>query len=111
MSSFKERGTKILPNPLLSAIPCSALRSLKHYFTLHYDKRLAPEMKISGLQFGWTTVEDVDLWVGVQMERHLPDSELGPTAACILAKQFYVSKFGDRFYFEHEEQAPSFTEG
>ncbi|CAL1295686.1 unnamed protein product [Larinioides sclopetarius] len=72
--------------------------------------RLMSQHHAKILKKNYATVEDVDLWAGVQMEHHLPDSELGPTTACILAKQFYISKFGDRFYFEHEEQKPSFTE-
>ncbi|GFU06332.1 peroxidase [Nephila pilipes] len=61
------------------------------------------------LEENYAAVEDIDLWVGVQMEHAFPDSEVGPTAACIIAKQFYSTKFGDRFFFEHEGEVPSFT--
>ncbi|GBN38504.1 hypothetical protein AVEN_127566-1, partial [Araneus ventricosus] len=57
------------------------------------------------------TVDDVDLWAGVQMEHHLPGSEVGPTAACIIAKQMHAIKFGDRCYFENEGEVSSFTPG
>ncbi|CAL1288912.1 unnamed protein product [Larinioides sclopetarius] len=62
------------------------------------------------LKKNYEAVEDIDLWVGMQMEHIFPGSEVGLTAACIIAKQFYLSKFGDRFYFEHKDEAPSFTE-
>ncbi|CAL1295682.1 unnamed protein product [Larinioides sclopetarius] len=61
------------------------------------------------LKKNYKSVDDVDLWAGAQMEHHLPGSEVGPTAACIIAKQLYATKFGDRFYFEHEGEVPSFT--
>ncbi|GFT01609.1 peroxidase [Nephila pilipes] len=61
------------------------------------------------LKQNYDSVEDVDLWVGLHMEYHLPGAEVGPTTACIIAKQFYLIKFGDRFYFEHIGQVPSFT--
>ncbi|GIX99517.1 peroxidase [Caerostris darwini] len=70
---------------------------------------LMPQKNAQLLQEYYATVEDVDLWAGVQMEYHLPGSEVGATAACILAKQFHALKFGDRFYFEHVGEAGSFT--
>lgn len=54
-------------------------------------------------------VEDIDLWSGIVMENPLPDGICGPTAACIIGLQFNRLKFGDRFYFEHRNQAGSFT--
>ncbi|GBM19221.1 Peroxidase [Araneus ventricosus] len=57
----------------------------------------------------FAAVEDIDLLVGLQMEDPIPGSEIGPTAGCIIAKQFYSAKFGDRFFWEHEGEVPSFT--
>lgn len=42
-------------------------------------------------------------------ERHFPDSNVGPTFACMLGIQYYHLKFGDRYYFEHGGQSGSFT--
>ena len=39
------------------------------------------------------------------------NSVVGPTTECVLAIQFRNLKFGDRFYFEHKDQAGSFTDG
>ncbi|KAF8771508.1 Chorion peroxidase like protein [Argiope bruennichi] len=63
-----------------------------------------------GLKFRHASVEDVDLYVGMMLENRFPGSEVGPTAACLISKQFYFTKFGDRFYFEHEGEVPSFSE-
>ncbi|GFR11722.1 peroxidase, partial [Trichonephila clavata] len=73
---------------------------------------LAPLMSIENIELlkkNYKTLEDVDLYMGLQMENHLPEAEVGPTTACIIAKQFYLIKFGDRYYFEHVGQVPSFT--
>ncbi|GFW34920.1 peroxidase [Trichonephila clavipes] len=71
--------------------------------------RLMSRKKAQLLEENYASVEDVDLQSGAQLEDHFPGSLVGPTAACILAKQFRVFKFGDRFYFEHEGEVPSFT--
>ncbi|GFQ99782.1 peroxidasin homolog, partial [Trichonephila clavata] len=71
--------------------------------------RLMSKRKAQLLERNYASVEDVDLQTGVILEDHFPGSLVGPTAACILAKQFRVFKFGDRFYFEHEGEVPSFT--
>ncbi|KAF8771504.1 Peroxidase like protein [Argiope bruennichi] len=55
------------------------------------------------------SVEDIDLFVGIQMENFFPEAAVGPTTACIIAMQFYSNKFGDRFFFEHVGLLPSFT--
>ncbi|KAF8784199.1 Peroxidase like protein [Argiope bruennichi] len=55
------------------------------------------------------SVEDVDIWVGIQLENHMPGSILGPSAVCIIAKQFYFSQKGDRLFFNHEGLLAPFT--
>nr|AAO33164.1 major ampullate gland peroxidase [Trichonephila senegalensis] len=71
--------------------------------------RLMSKKNARLLEENYASVEDVDLQTGAQLEDHFPGSLVGPTAACILAKQFRVFKFGDRLYFEHEGEVPSFT--
>ncbi|CAH2040578.1 unnamed protein product, partial [Iphiclides podalirius] len=45
--------------------------------------------------------EDIDLVVGGSLEKHAPDALVGPTFLCILLKQFYNTRVGDRFFFEN----------
>ncbi len=52
--------------------------------------------------------DDVDLFVGVNHENHLPDALVGPVSACIIGTQFRNLKYGDRFFYKHEGQ---FTPG
>lgn len=46
--------------------------------------------------------EDVDLTVGGSLETHVPGTLAGPTFLCILTKQFYKTRVGDRFWFEND---------
>jgi len=49
--------------------------------------------------------------VGGISERRLKGNAMGPTFSCINAMQWYHSKFGDRFFYEHGDEAGSFTMG
>eukprot|EP00092_Neocalanus_flemingeri_P031318 GFUD01034014.1.p1 GENE.GFUD01034014.1~~GFUD01034014.1.p1 ORF type:complete len:382 (+),score=48.06 GFUD01034014.1:952-2097(+) len=53
--------------------------------------------------------EDIDLWTGGLAETHAPGSIVGPLFKCLLGKQYHNTKFGDRFFFTHTDQAGSFT--
>lgn len=61
--------------------------------------------------FEFSDVNDIDLVIGGLAEKHLPDSVLGPTFACLTGMQFFHLKFGDRFYFEHGGEVGSFKPG
>ncbi|XP_023222058.1 chorion peroxidase-like isoform X1 [Centruroides sculpturatus] len=54
-------------------------------------------------------IEDVDLFVGLLCEEHLKESLVGPTAAHLIAKQFFELKFGDRYFYTHRDETGSFT--
>jgi len=43
----------------------------------------------------------VDMYVGMQLEKHMPGGSVGPTAGCVIAEQFVALKEGDRFWFEN----------
>ncbi|CAH1956894.1 unnamed protein product [Acanthoscelides obtectus] len=45
--------------------------------------------------------DDVDLTVGGSLEKHVPGTWAGPTFHCILMKQFYNTRVGDRYWYEH----------
>ncbi len=44
---------------------------------------------------------DIDLYIGGLAEAPYKDSVVGRTFTCLMAKQFYAMKFGDRFFFTH----------
>ncbi|XP_022249457.1 peroxidase-like isoform X1 [Limulus polyphemus] len=53
--------------------------------------------------------DDIDLWSGGVTERRLPGAMIGPTFACIIARQFANSKRGDRFWHENSGFPSAFT--
>ena len=52
-------------------------------------------------KLGKTQDDFIDLYVGMQLETHMQDATVGPTAGCIIAEQFAALKTGDRFWFEN----------
>ncbi|XP_076307317.1 chorion peroxidase-like [Tachypleus tridentatus] len=54
-------------------------------------------------------VEDIDLFSAGVNERPPRGGIVGPTFGCIIGIQIGLLKFGDRYYFEHENQSGSFT--
>lgn len=51
----------------------------------------------------YDTPDDVDLTVGGSLETIIPGTLTGPTFLCILTEQFFRTRAGDRFWFEHQE--------
>ena len=68
-----------------------------------------PQDAIQALSRVYSKVEDIDLFPAGVSEYSVAEGVLGPTFACIQANQFMRSKFGDRFYYEHGNQAGSFS--
>ena len=54
-------------------------------------------------------VDDIDLWSGGISEHKLPGAIVGPTFACIIARQFANLRRGDRFWFENSRFPSAFT--
>ncbi len=58
------------------------------------------------LQTTYNSVDDIDAWVGLLSEEHLPNAILGETMTTILQHQFEALRDGDRFYYEND---PTFS--
>ncbi len=52
------------------------------------------------------TVDEIDLWVGVLAEDHLPGSSVGPLAQRMLVEQFTRLRDGDRMWFQNIFSGP-----
>ncbi|XP_050523245.1 peroxidase-like isoform X1 [Daktulosphaira vitifoliae] len=64
---------------------------------------------IEKLKTHYQTVDDIDLMVGLLLEKPQDDAIVGPTARCIIADNFYRSKVGDRFFYDVTGQPGSFS--
>jgi hypothetical protein len=53
------------------------------------------------LQDLYTNINDIDPWVGLLAEDHVPGSSLGPTHIAILSDQFTRLRDGDRFWYQN----------
>ena len=60
-----------------------------------------PRETIADLEKIYKHPDDVDAFIGMASETPEKGSFLGPTAACIVGKQYRDLKFGDRFYYEN----------
>lgn len=56
------------------------------------------------------SVDDVDLFVGGLLETP-ENGVVGSTVGCLIRKQFYDLKAGDRFYYENGPSATAFAIG
>ena len=53
---------------------------------------------------------DIDLFSGAMTELPLEGAIVGPTFACLIARQFVLYKIGDRFWYENSHRQ-GLTEG
>ena len=53
----------------------------------------------AALQSLYTSVDDIDIWVGTLAEEHVPGSSTGPTLKMSMKKMFTSLRDGDRFYY------------
>lgn len=66
--------------------------------------------KISRLRRVYNNVNDIDLFVGMSLERPgFNGAFVGPTFLCLIGDQFVRLKKGDRFFYDLGGQAGSFT--
>lgn len=71
-------------------------------------KLVMPANMVDRLEFVYANVNQIDLYLAV-LENPMPGATVGPTFVCLLARQFYHLKFGDRYWFENDFPGTAFT--
>ncbi|XP_025410649.1 peroxidase-like [Sipha flava] len=64
---------------------------------------------INKLKELYHSVDDIDLIVGLLLEKISDGAIVGPTTQCLIADGFYRYKAGDRFFYDVQGQPGSFT--
>lgn len=60
----------------------------------------------SNLSVAYGSVDNIDPWIGLMSEDHLPGSSVGETMAAVMIEQFYCLREGDAFFYLND---PSLT--
>ncbi|XP_076294516.1 peroxidase [Lasioglossum baleicum] len=77
------------------------------YFT-DFTDYISPS-NVEKLSQLYASPDDVDLAVGGALETHVPGTLSGPTFLCILTRQFYRTRVGDRYWYERGDHQLAFT--
>ncbi|CAG4970316.1 unnamed protein product [Parnassius apollo] len=65
---------------------------------------------VKALKSIYKRVEDIELTVGGSLEKHVSGTLVGPTFLCILLRQFYITRVGDRYFYENgDDKEIAFT--
>lgn len=70
--------------------------------------QVMPASVVARLQQVYANVDQIDLYLAL-LESPLPGATVGPTFVCLLARQFFHLKHGDRYWFENDLLGTSFS--
>ena len=82
------------------------LNAVREAFGLRPHRRfneiVADDVVAGTLDELYGSVNNVDAWVGMLAEQHMPDALFGETVLAIMHHQFQALRDGDRFYYEND---------
>ena len=67
-----------------------------------FDEMSTDPLMNQTLEFVFGDINNLDPWVGMLAENHMPDALFGKTAMTIIKQQFMALRDGDRFYYEND---------
>lgn len=87
-------------------------RGLPDFNVIRADLGLAPytdfsqvcsdQAVVTALAGLYNDINDIDPWVGMLVENHMPDALFGETVMAVMIQQFQALRDGDRFYYEND---------
>jgi len=87
----------------------NAYRTFCNISTAYYFEDFGNTINYDGIQLLkrlYKDVNDVDLFVGLNLEDAIHGGLVGPTSACLIGRQFRDLRDGDRFFFSHQGVLP-----
>ncbi|XP_043190039.1 peroxidase-like [Amphibalanus amphitrite] len=69
-----------------------------------------PEADVRRLRSIYRDWRDIDLYAGLNLERRAAGALVGPSTRCLITDQFLRTRYGDRFFFDHDGHPNSFNE-
>ena len=57
---------------------------------------------VEALQSSYSSIDDIDAWVGMLAESHMANALFGETVMAFMLRQFSTIRDGDRFYYEND---------
>jgi hypothetical protein len=80
--------------------------SVRKYYKLpaynSFDEITADLQAQFALSEAYDSVDDIDPWVGILAEDHLPNASIGQTAFVIFRQQFEAIRNADRFWYQRD---------
>lgn len=76
----------------------------------NFDQITSNEELQHQLESLYGNIDDIDAFVGLLAEDHLPGSAVGETVQAVLLQQFLALREGDRFYYENQFSAVEIAE-
>ncbi len=67
-----------------------------------FDELSSDPLMNMAMEMVYGDVDDIDPWVGMLAEDHMPGALFGETAMLIVSAQFQALRDGDRFYYEND---------
>jgi len=68
-----------------------------------FDEISSDAQTAEHLQKIYSSIDDIDPWVGMLSEDYMPDAMFGSTIMTVIDRQFQQLRDGDRFYFEVDD--------
>lgn len=112
LTSFADLSTSTSTSPgfktaVMTIVCCRVIIYSTHQRSLYVQYL----QLISVINTTYSSVDDIDLYVGGLAEITTTGSTVGPTFSCLIGEHFNQIKYSDRYFYELGGQSHSFSSG